>query len=124
VRDVMQTDVIAVVPEMTVRELIHLLLEERITGAPVLAPTGKVLGVVSGTDVLRLASQPSSRLDRSVGDIMTPVVFTVDPSESLSDLARFFRRGRVHRALVMEDGVLLGVVTPFDMVQSLFGGAA
>jgi CBS domain-containing protein len=55
---------------------------------------------------------------------MTPVVFTVDPSESLSDLARFFRRGRVHRALVMEDGVLLGVVTPFDMVQSLFGGAA
>jgi CBS domain-containing protein len=124
VRDVMQTDVIAVVPEMTVRELIHLLLEERITGAPVLAPTGKVLGVVSGTDVLRLASQPSSRLDRCVGDIMTPVVFTVDPSESLSDLARFFRRGRVHRALVMEDGVLLGVVTPFDMVQSLFGGAA
>lgn len=123
VRDVMQTDVIAVVPEMTVRELIHLLLEERITGAPVLAPTGKVLGVVSGTDVLRLASGPSPQLDRRVGDIMTPVVFTVDPSESLSDLARFFRRGRIHRALVMEDGVLLGVVTPFDMVQSLFGGA-
>jgi CBS domain-containing protein len=140
VRDVMQTDVIAVVPEMTVRELVHLLLEERITGAPVLAPTGKVLGVVSGTDVLRLASRPSGQLDnaaayggafadagsvpeRCVADIMTPVVFTVHPEESLADLARFFRRGRVHRALVMEDGVLLGVVTPFDMVQSLFGAA-
>ena len=130
VRDVMQTDVVAVVPEMTVRELIHLLLEERISGAPVLAPTGKVLGVVSGTDVLRLASRPSSRLadaagfpERCVADIMTPVVFTVHPEESLSDLARFFRQGRVHRALVMENGMLLGVVTPFDMVQSLFGAA-
>lgn len=125
VRDVMQTDVIAVVPEMTVRELIHLLLEERITGAPVLAPTGKVLGVVSATDVLRLASKPSWPLEdvpeRCVADIMTPVVFTMHPEESLSDLARFFRQGRVHRALVMEDGVLLGVVTPFDMVQSLIG---
>jgi len=139
VRDVMQTDVVAVVPEMTVRELIHLLLEERISGAPVLAPTGKVLGVVSGTDVLRLASRPSGRLEnaancgavagagslseRCVADIMTPVVFTVHPEESLSDLARFFRQGRVHRALVMENGMLLGVVTPFDMVQSLFGAA-
>jgi CBS domain-containing protein len=130
VRDVMQTDVVAVVPEMTVRELIHLLLEERISGAPVLAPTGKVLGVVSGTDVLRLASRSFARLahdgglsERCVADIMTPVVFTVHPEESLSDLARFFRQGRVHRALVMENGMLLGVVTPFDMVQSLFGAA-
>jgi CBS domain-containing protein len=140
VRDVMRTDVVAVVPEMTVRELIHLLLEERISGAPVLAPTGKVLGVVSGTDVLRLASRPSGQLEnaaayggafadsgslseRCVADIMTPVVFTVHPEESLSDLARFFRQGRVHRALVMENGMLLGVVTPFDMVQSIFGAA-
>ena len=132
VRDVMRADVVAVVPEMTVRELIHLMLEERITGAPVLGPTGKVLGVVSGTDVLRLASSPCGQLcrppaaaagarERCVGDIMTPVPFTVHPEESLSDLARFFRRGRVHRALVMEDGVLLGVVTPSDIVHSLFG---
>jgi CBS domain-containing protein len=50
---------------------------------------------------------------------MTPVAFSVDPDESLSDLARFFRRGRVHRALVMEDGVLVGVVTPFDVLHAL-----
>jgi CBS domain-containing protein len=56
VRDIMQSEVLAVVPEMTVRELIHLLLEERISGAPVLGPTGKVLGVVSSTDVLRMTA--------------------------------------------------------------------
>lgn len=118
VRDIMQSEVLAVVPEMTVRELIHLLLEERISGAPVLGPTGKVLGVVSSTDVLRMTASgtpPNAR----VAEIMTPVAFSVDPDESLSDLARFFRRGRVHRALVMEDGVLVGVVTPFDVLHAL-----
>ncbi|HLL85553.1 MAG TPA: CBS domain-containing protein, partial [Longimicrobium sp.] len=117
-RDIMQSEVLAVVPEMTVRELIHLLLEERISGAPVLGPTGKVLGVVSSTDVLRMTASgtpPNAR----VAEIMTPVAFSVDPDESLSDLARFFRRGRVHRALVMEDGVLIGVVTPFDVLHAL-----
>lgn len=118
VRDIMQSEVLAVVPEMTVRELIHLLLEERISGAPVLGPTGKVLGVVSSTDVLRMAASGTAP-DASVAEIMTPVAFTVHPEESLSDLARFFRRGRVHRALVMEDGVLLGVVTPFDVLNAL-----
>jgi CBS domain-containing protein len=126
VRDVMKTDVVAVVPEMTVRELIQLLLEEQITGAPVLGPTGKVLGVVSSTDVLRLAAR--CRLvpglgDAPVGEIMTPVAFTIHPEESLADLAHFFRCGRVHRALVMEDGVLLGVVTPYDAIQALLGAA-
>lgn len=127
VRDLMKTDIVAVVPEMTVRELIQLLLEEQITGAPVLAPTGKVLGVVSNTDVLRLAARcrfVPELGDACVGDIMTPVPFTLHPDESLSDLAHFFRCGRVHRALVMEQGVLLGVVTPYDAVQVLLGGAA
>jgi predicted transcriptional regulator len=121
VRDVMKTDVVAVVPEMTVRELINLLLEEQITGAPVLAPTGKVLGVVSSTDVMRLAKRKHIQElgDERVADIMTPVAFTIDPEESLADLAHFFRCGRVHRALVMEDGILLGVVTPYDAIQAL-----
>ena len=124
VRDVMKTDVVAVVPEITVRELIQVLLEEQITGAPVLAPSGKVLGVVSSTDVLRLAKCRVRDLgDERVADIMTPVAFTIHPEESLADLAHFFRCGRVHRALVMEDGVLLGVVTPYDAIQALLGAA-
>jgi predicted transcriptional regulator len=118
VRDIMQSEVLAVVPEMTVRELIHMLLEERISGAPVLGPTGKVLGVVSSTDVLRMTASGTPP-DASVSEIMTPLAFTVHPEESISDLACFFRRGRVHRALVMEDGVLLGVVTPFDVLHAL-----
>lgn len=140
VREIMTTAVVTVVPEMTVRELIEVLLAERITGAPVLSPTGKVAGVVSATDVLRLAAKPlegtaPSELqdlrstghdplgDRPIRDIMTPVAFTVHPDESPSDVGRFFRQGGVRRALVMEGGVLLGIVTPYDVMQALLSGA-
>lgn len=154
---------VGVVPEMTVRELIQVLVENSITGAPVLDQRGKAIGVVSMTDVLRLASHeaemPSGQLTwepmitpeevggdddlpRSespvpftepqrdvveeasfdgyqVRDIMTPVAFTLRPSDTLATAAGFLLRGRIHRALVSEDGVLHGIITPFDVLQAL-----
>lgn len=55
VEDVMNTEVISVRPDLSVAELVELLEEEGITGAPVLDPDGVVVGVVSGTDVARAA---------------------------------------------------------------------
>lgn len=167
VRDAMQHQVIGVVPEMTVRELIQLLLENGITGAPVLDPRGKVAGVVSVTDVLQLAARkaeiPAGRLacdpvliaeevgeeDSSDGaasgtevlaqftrrashavaeaafdqfqvrDIMTPVAFSIGPKDPIEAAARFMLKGHIHRVLVMEDGVLFGIITPFDLLQAI-----
>lgn len=55
VEDVMKTEVITVRPDLSVAELVELLEEERITGAPVVDADGVVVGVVSGTDVARAA---------------------------------------------------------------------
>jgi CBS domain-containing protein len=67
VRDVMKHHVVSVVPEMTVRELIQVLVENGISGAPVVNGEGAVVGVVSATDVLRLGVQeaeiPSGQID-------------------------------------------------------------
>jgi CBS domain-containing protein len=127
VREIMQTDVVTVPPGMRISELVPVLLGERITGAPVVSDAGKLVGVVSATDVLREAATGSLPADvfgdRRVRDIMTPAAFTVHPDESPAEVGRFFRRGRVHRALVMEGGVLLGIVTPYDVMQALLGTA-
>lgn len=55
----------------------------------------------------------------TVQDIMTPATFTVEPDNSVRELAEFLLRGRIHRALVMEDGVLKGIVTSFDVLQAV-----
>ncbi len=163
VRDAMQEQVIGVVPEMTVRELIHVLLEDSISGVPVLDSQGKLIGVVSATDVLRLAAEGPEDVrgrfemdmgiareetendieqtaeiegllefsedatpeayagfdDYRVRDIMTTIPFTLRPTDTLEDAARLFLGRRIHRALVVEDGSLCGVITPFDLIGAV-----
>lgn len=54
--DIMVRDVVRVAPDTGVNELVQLLAEHQISGAPVVNNTGRLLGVVSATDVVRLAS--------------------------------------------------------------------
>jgi len=49
----MQTDVISVSPHASLIEVHRLLLEEEISGAPVIDEAGNVLGVISSKDLLR-----------------------------------------------------------------------
>ncbi len=57
---IMSRDVKTVTPETTLRELAEFLVEERVSGAPVVA-SGRLVGVVSATDLLEFDSE-----DRSV----------------------------------------------------------
>lgn len=167
VRDIMATDVISVRSGTSVQELVQLLDEEGISGVPVLDPAGRVVGVVSRTDVIRMAASelelpasdafwdammgfgedvdddpdayflapesavvvlPGSRSvpgvsleDVTVDEIMTPAGFSVDPDQSIEELARFLMKGRIHRALVLENSHLVGIVTAFDVLRVVSG---
>jgi CBS-domain-containing membrane protein len=138
VRDVMRIQMVTVVPEMTVRELAHTLLESGVRAAPVLGPTGKILGVASQVDVTRLtlgegpaangkhavssteAEDAESPLDRlRVRDVMSPIGPTVSPDESVKRLVSRFVREQLKRALVVENGMLLGIVAPIDVLGAI-----
>lgn len=60
VRDIMHEEVVTVLPDTSVRELSRLLADEEISGAPVVDGNGSLLGVVSQTDVVRLAANDAS----------------------------------------------------------------
>jgi len=121
VRDLMQREVVTAAPETTVREVAHLLADRGISGMPVATPSGEVLGVVSSSDLVRLAAErPLDQL--AVSEIMTPVSFSVGPDCSVRDLADFLVRGGIHRAMVLEDGRLLGIVTTMDVLAALADG--
>lgn len=54
----------------------------------------------------------------SVGDIMTPAAFTVGSKDSVLEVAKFLLQGRIHRALVVTDDHLEGIVTAFDLLKA------
>ena len=139
-RDVMRIQMVTVVPEMTVRELAQTLVEGGIRSAPVLGPTGKVLGVATQADVARLAlrrPEGTPRLGESdedaalrqmmdgrpdrlrVRDVMGPVGPTVSPDAPLPELVRQFVREHQNRVLVVENDILLGIVTPVDLLMAI-----
>ena len=58
----------------------------------------------------------------AVADIMTPVAFSVRPGDTVKELADFLVRGRIHRAVVVEDARLLGIVTSGDVLRAVADG--
>ncbi|MBT8397085.1 MAG: CBS domain-containing protein [Gemmatimonadetes bacterium] len=54
----------------------------------------------------------------TVSDIMTRAAFTVKPKDTVRDAGKFMLKGRIHRALVVEDEQLLGIVTAFDLLKA------
>ena len=68
VRDIMQTEVVTIGPEATVRDLTRLLADGGISGVPVVASSGTVLGVVSSSDIVRRWS-PARSIRRTTSPI-------------------------------------------------------
>jgi CBS domain-containing protein len=148
-RDVMETRVITVSPDDPLLAVQRLFVDSEINGAPVVDESGRVLGVISTSDLLRAVtdehdsarSQPAyfreiiefsgpdwtnapedfqDRLhELTAGEFMTDGVVWVEAAATIPEVARAVRENRVHRVLVVEDGVLRGIISTFDLVELL-----
>ncbi|MEM5812204.1 MAG: CBS domain-containing protein [Candidatus Aenigmatarchaeota archaeon] len=76
----------------------------------------KLVGVITETDIVNLMSK---RTGVKVSDIMTRKPITVDRNKSVYDVARMLCRGPYRRLPVVNNGVLLGIVTPYDILSHL-----
>ena len=112
-RDVMTTDVQTVSPDTTVLEAARLMLEKRISGAPVVDRAGRLLGIICEGDLMRRAElgpasargEPGSPEKQaaayvkahalSVADVMTRDVVTIDEHEPLDRIALLFEERRI-----------------------------
>lgn len=103
--------------ESSVREAIALLAEKRIGALPVLQD-GAVMGVFSERDVIyRLQSDGPAMLDHKVGDVMTTPAVTVEPETDVISALTLMTRRRVRHLPVVQDGVMVGLVSIGDLVK-------
>jgi CBS domain-containing protein len=139
---VMTREVVRVRPEATFKEVAALLAEHRISGMPVVDADGKVVGVVSESDLMaRQAEQgadwlrvvrpgrrrPSLRRTRraaaakaravAAGQLMSKPAVTVRPDDTVTEAARSMAGHGVERLPVVDaDGRLVGIVTRSDLL--------
>lgn len=96
----------------TRNEVINLMVRKGLTGMPVVRSSdGKLMGVVSRRDVFRKFDEDQLSL------IMKKGCITTTPDTSIVEVARIFSSKRIHRLPVVEDGKLVGIITPTDLLK-------
>jgi CBS domain-containing protein len=125
VAEIMTTVIHTVNPEMTVREAIALLLEHKISGAPVCDSGRKVMSVVSEGDLLKLAAGVG--MEKTIFQCMsklkkTAELLTVGEKDSFAALYKLFLTHSVHRIIVVDQmGRLDGLVSRSNILRVLAG---
>ncbi len=125
-REIMQKDVIWVDADTPLAELGKLLLEQRISGLPVLSSEGELMGVVSKTDLLRHQADlaKSGQGSREVWEIMSAEVLSAGPDDDVKDVAKKMLERRVHRVVVFENTRMVGIASAFDFLKVAAAGPA
>ena len=93
-----------------------------------------LMGMVSSTDLERVShgmslfKQPhkpahNEALYRSVlvQEVMVDAVFQLSKKHTLGDAYTAFKKGRFRAIPIVEDGFLVGIITPLDLVRYLLG---
>lgn len=112
------TSVATVSPDTTVSALLAGLAEQNI-GAMVVVSAAGVEGIVSERDVVRRMHElGASLLSRPVSEIMTKLVATCTPQDSVDDISVLMTQRRVRHVPVLDEGALAGIVSIGDVVKS------
>lgn len=141
VAEIMTRPVISVTPDTTIAEAARLMLQHRISGLPVVAASGEVVGILTEGDLLRraetgtqlrrarwlefliapgrLAREYANAHARRVGEVMTPRVECVGPETELAEVVRLLERRRIKRLPVTDAGQLVGIVSRANLVRAL-----
>ena len=112
VADVMTTAPIVVEVPGSRSDAINIMVRNGLTGLPVIrASDGKLMGVVSRRDVFRKFDEDQLSL------VMKKGCITISPEATVEEAARIFSEKRIHRLPVVEDGKLVGIITPTDLLR-------
>lgn len=114
-KDFMRRRVVTLSPDDTLRDAARKLGRNGISGAPVVARNGEVVGVISLTDLVWLENEPQRRVEQA----MTPWSVSFEEGVAISEIARQMLSKRIHRVIVTRDGKLTGIITTMDMLRAL-----
>jgi CBS domain-containing protein len=148
VADVMSRNPIVVQPSTPLQQAIQILAERRITGLPVVDDTGKLVGIISETDLMWQETgvtppayimfldsiiylkNPAAyerdlhkALGQTVGEVMSKNPITISPDKTVKEAAKILNERKVHRLPVVDgQGQVIGILTRGDIIRAMAAG--
>ena len=120
VKDYMSASLVTFSPQTNVMNAINVLVEKRISGAPVIDERGNLIGLLSEKDCMKVAAQAGyyEELGGRVQDYMTKNVITVESEASVLEVANLFMQKGPRRYPVVEDNRLVGQISRRDVLRA------
>ncbi|NTU42518.1 MAG: CBS domain-containing protein [Nitrospirales bacterium] len=143
-KDIMTTDVITVKAATTIPELAKILMEHRISGAPVVDDEGSLMGIVTENDlitqnkrlhiptvmrlfdayiVLESPSKMEKEIKRmagsTVGEVCSGEVFTVTEDTPVEEIATIMSERMIHLIPVVEGKKVKGIIGKMDLIKGM-----
>ena len=122
ISDVMTRDVFTLAASTPAETAARELSVRGFTGAPVRDARGRLVGVLSRSDLADPERNPGGIAAKEVQDLMTPALFTLDPAQSVACAARLMVREGIGRVVVMDRGQMVGIVTSSDILSQVAFG--
>lgn len=121
VRSYMSTELITFRPNMDIHLAINILLEHQISGGPVVDARGKVVGMLSEKDCLKIAFSASyyQQFGGQVSEYMVHDVQTIDADTDIVTAAEKFVHNPYSRFPVIADGQVVGQISRSDVLRAL-----
>lgn len=122
VGDFMTIDPVVISPSAGIDEAARVLQAFEVSGLPVVDDDGRLLGVISQTDLLQAGDRGTRRLSSAsavprVADVMSSPPISVTMLTPLTEAARAMRENAVHRVVVVDEaGHAIGVLSSMDFV--------
>jgi CBS domain-containing protein len=143
--DVMTRKVVSIGPSASIAEMVRLMLDNRISGLPVIDDRGELVGMVTEGDCLRRAETGTERKrprwlefligpsrlaaeyihahSRKIAEVMTQPPITITEDTPLDEIVHLMETRRIKRLPVMRDGKVVGIVSRADLLHALASAA-
>ncbi len=118
-RDVMSANVISVKKDAPIFEAVELLVNNNISGLPVVEDDMTLAGILSEKDVVELFYDSEQAGNKTVNDYMTYPAVHFEENNALSNVCDFLGKNIFRRVPVTSDGKLVGIISIRDILNTV-----
>ena len=118
-RDVMSSDVVSVKKDCPIFEAVKLIVENDVSGLPVVDDDMTLTGILSEKDVVDLFYDSENAESKTVNDYMTDPAVHFEENSALTNICDFLLKNIFRRVPITSDGKLVGIISINDVLNSV-----
>ncbi|MEA3499496.1 MAG: CBS domain-containing protein [Candidatus Marinimicrobia bacterium] len=118
-KDIMTKDVITIGPDIFLDKAIKKLIENKISGMPVVDENEKMIGIISEKDILNFAFCGYLRSTK-VKEAMSTDVIHFGPETRIEKIAVAISKNHFRRVPIIKEGKVVGIVSRRDIIRNVF----